>query len=254
MLPQMPLRIGISIAFLILFVLHREWPEVAKDPVTLALLAFALLPWLQPLLKTVKLPGGIEKTLLDLKQEIKATTGAAESAKRKAELAVSGIWASHATMTPTAIDSAQPTKPKLEVLTEEYDHIRATQKSGPARTSAMNAVIREMIEHARDIPDQILVQLLKAAKSGERLIAYASLFGNPRHGLLAELTASVASRESQPFGQYWGPQAVGKNLPAASQELPDAVLSTLAALASTLKPQTDGHSELSRILRQVRGK
>ena len=91
MLPLLPLRIGVSVVSLALVAIHLIFPAIVLDGVTLALTLIALLPWLQPIFKTVKLPGGIELTLQDMKQEIQAAAGAAQSAERKADLAVSGI-------------------------------------------------------------------------------------------------------------------------------------------------------------------
>ena len=251
MLPQLPLRVGISAACLILFVLHRQWPEVAKDPVTLALLAFALLPWLQPLFKTVKLPGGIEITLQDMERKIEKATGAAENADRKAELAVSGI-ASAPTPAPEKEGAIAPGT-LLADLAKQYEDIRATQDSSPARTSAMTSVVRQMIPLSTRLTDSDLTMLLKAKTGGERLIAYAGLYGSPRPKLLEALTVSVTSSETKPFGQYWGLQAIGKNLPKKASEISESVLRALIGFATKQRPGTDRHYAVNESLRQVRG-
>lgn len=251
MLPQLSLRIGISVVCLILFVLHRQWPEVAKDPVTLALLAFALLPWLQPLFKTVKLPGGIEITLQDMERKIEKAAGAAENADRKAELAVSGI--ASAPTPATAAEGAIPPGTLLADLAKQYEDIRETQDSSPARTSAMTAVVRQMIHLAARLTDADLTMLLKAKTGGERLIAYAGLYGSPRPTLLEVLTHSVTSVETKPFGQYWGLQAIGKNLPKKASDISESVLRALIGYEAKQRPGTDRHYAVNEILQQIRG-
>ena len=49
------------------------WPDVKIDGVTLGLLAIALLPWLQPLLKSIELPGGLKVEMQDYEQSISNT-------------------------------------------------------------------------------------------------------------------------------------------------------------------------------------
>lgn len=252
MLPQLPLRIGISVVCLILFWAHRQWPDMTKDPVTLALLAFALLPWLQPLFKTIELPGGFVITLQDMERKIEKAAGAAESAALKAELAVSGITS---TSTQTSLIEATANAPRtsLSELAEQYERIRQTQESGPSRTSAMTAVVRQMIQQAAGVHEEDLRRLLKAETGGERLIAYASLYGNPRPALLEELVSSVTSIEKKPFAQYWGIQAIGKNLPKTASEIPATVLRALTAYEANQRRGTDRHYAVSQILAQVRG-
>lgn len=254
-MPQMSLRIGVTVVSVLLILIHQLAPAIKLDTATLVLIGVALLPWLQPIFKTVKLPGGIEVTLQDMKQEIQTAVGAAQSAERKAELAVSGIVTSPAADLPNAVrnEASPPSAQGLAALAREYEHIRATQRSGASRTNAMTTVVRKMIEHANDVAEQELPGLLKSGAAGDRLIAYASLYGHPRPELLQELTSSVASTENQPFGQYWGLQAISRNLPDQPRNVPSSVLATLSAFSSTIKAGTDRDYELSRILRQLRG-
>jgi hypothetical protein len=248
---QLPLRAGITVTCVVLAVLHRLWPDIAKDPVTLALLALALLPWLQPIFKTIKLPGGIEITLQDMERKIDAAAGAAASASRKADLAVSGITPK-ATAAPVR-ETAITRETALADLARQYDQIRETQDSGPARTSAMTAVVRQMIQHGTGLTDAELRTLLKSDAGGERLVAYASLYGSPQPSLLEPLVASVTKLERKPFGQYWGLQAIGKNLPKKGSDIPHAVIEALTVFESRQRPGTDRHYALTEIFRQVRG-
>ncbi|WP_431825085.1 hypothetical protein [Burkholderia sp. F1] len=250
MLPQLPLRIAVSVVSLSLVAVHLFFPGIVLDGVTLALAVIALLPWLQPIFKTVKLPGGIEITLQDMKQEIQAAVGAAQSAERKADLAVSGIVNPHSVKS----DAASPGTHPLDTLARRYEDIRATMNSGPARTASMTAIVREMVEFAGEVPDETIPELLRSAKAGDRLAAYASLYGRPRPLLVEALVSSVTSREDKPFGQYWGLQAIGRNLPSTARDIPDSVVQDLSAFASRVPPGTDRDHEVQRLLVQIRGR
>ena len=221
------LRITISVICLILVAIHVFFPHVNLDAITLALLVGGALPWLQPILKTIKLPGGIEITLQELKQEIKAAAGAAQSAELKAELAVSSIvpnaGGSSAHHNDVRIDSAQS-------LARQYERIRDEQESGPARTQAMTSVVRRMIESAGSLGEHELLTLLQSKQRGDRLLAYASTYALPQPALLEELITSVTAREDKPFGEYWGLQAIARNLPSGTQ--PALSQSALRALAN----------------------
>jgi len=51
-------RILVTASSLVLLVIRVIWPELGIDPVSLALLAFAVLPWLSTLIKSAEIPGG----------------------------------------------------------------------------------------------------------------------------------------------------------------------------------------------------
>lgn len=61
-------QIGISVVSGLAIIVHLIWPELSIDGVTLTLLAFAILPWLAPLLKALELPGGWKVEFQDLLQ------------------------------------------------------------------------------------------------------------------------------------------------------------------------------------------
>jgi hypothetical protein len=60
----------ISALAVILAVVHIIFPSVAIDTTTLLLLGVAALPWLAPILKSFKLPGGVEVVLRDIEGKI----------------------------------------------------------------------------------------------------------------------------------------------------------------------------------------
>ena len=246
MQPLLPLRVCITVGAAGLALIHILWPDLRIDAITLVLLTAAVLPWLQPILKTLKLPGGFELTMQEMKQEIRIATGAAQSAERKADLVVSGLVASHSS------DPSRTLSPALSDLARRYERIRREDGSGPARTQAMTAVVREMIEQANELPRETLEVLLRAEQPGDRLAAYATLFARPNFLLLAELAGSVARYEDKPFGQYWGLQAIGRNLPAVSEaKIPNTVVADLKSIARRVTEGTDRHKEASKLLNQI---
>ena len=66
MTSQLRTQIAISCGSLLLAGLHLLWPAIRLDAVTLTLLAAAVVPWLLPILKSLKLPGGWEVEFRDL--------------------------------------------------------------------------------------------------------------------------------------------------------------------------------------------
>ena len=70
------LRWVITIGAVILAFLHMIYPNLSIDMITLALVLIAILPWLQPLIKSVELPGGFKVEM----QELNNATEKAEAA------------------------------------------------------------------------------------------------------------------------------------------------------------------------------
>ena len=250
---QTLLRVGISLGSLLLVAIYNWWPELLKlDTTSLALLLVALIPWLQPIFKTIKLPGGFEVTMQELKQEVRAAAGAAQSAERKADLAVS-------TIVPAADSNELRHErvhgtPPLERLSQSYEQIRSEQKSGTTRTQAMTAIVREMIQVAQNLPETDIAPLLRSQRAGDRLAGYAYLYAKPNPALLSQVVYSVTSLEDKPFGEYWGLQAIGRNLTSSpTQTFPESVIRDLVAYSSRVQQGTDRSYELSKILNQMRG-
>lgn len=251
MQPYPILKAAITTGALTVAALHIFVPSVKVDAITVLLLAAAALPWLQPIFRSVKLPGGVEFVLQELKQEIKDASGAAQSAERKADLAVSGVGAGPpGGLTPRPY--ANPNE-RLQTLSRKYVDIRANQVSGSARTQAMAAVVREMIELASSLPELDVVPLLRSKDSGLRLAAYAYLYAapNPRH--FRELVSSVTALEDTPFGQYWGLQAVGRNLGTGiGDSTSEDLCQDLAAFADRIPRGSDRDYEVRKIITQMR--
>ncbi len=196
------LRIGVTFGALILVTLHVWKPDLQIDSITVVLLIVAVLPWVQPLIKSIELLG-VKLELQELKDELADAKGAAESAARKADYLLSG-----ATPTPSievagaqAVDMVGET---FAQLMGAYEHIRATQSSGAARTQAMTAIVRKMIELAPSLQDFDVAETLISPQRGRRLAAYAYLYARPDFQFIEPLVTSVTKLEDKPFGQYWG--------------------------------------------------
>lgn len=58
----------ITLSVLLLALAHLIWPSLTIDAITLALVVIAIIPWLGPLFKSIKLPGGLEVEYKDLEE------------------------------------------------------------------------------------------------------------------------------------------------------------------------------------------
>jgi hypothetical protein len=65
--------------------LHMLLPRLQVDMITVALVAIAALPWLAPILKSVKLPGGLELVLQDIHDKVEAVNVKVEENSDKVE-------------------------------------------------------------------------------------------------------------------------------------------------------------------------
>lgn len=62
------IQISITIAALLLAIVHIIWPTLKIDAITLTLVVVAIVPWLAPLFKSLELPGGIKFEFQELKK------------------------------------------------------------------------------------------------------------------------------------------------------------------------------------------
>lgn len=247
--PYLPLRAAISCLAIGVAVVHIVWPHLQIDAITVTLLSAATVPWLQPIFKSVKLPGGFEVTLQELKNDVQAAAGAAQSAERKADLAVSNLVSAEK---PEAEVAHQPST-ELMRLARKYEQIRAEQTSGAPRTQAMTRLVRDMLASQTQVDETSRRELLLSDRAGDRLAAYVSFISAPDPTMLQALTHSVSEIERQPFGQYWGLQAISRNMPVHSgTNIPPDVLKALERMALRMPEGTDRHYEISKILRSIR--
>lgn len=66
------LKYSITITALCVAIAHIIWPSLKIDAITLALIVIALIPWLSPLFKSLKLPGGWEIQFQEVKEKVEA--------------------------------------------------------------------------------------------------------------------------------------------------------------------------------------
>src|SRR4051794_29649521 len=68
MTPKKRLKLTISISATIIAVVHLLFPKINIDLITVALIALAIVPWLETLFKSVELPGGVKLEFQDLEK------------------------------------------------------------------------------------------------------------------------------------------------------------------------------------------
>jgi hypothetical protein len=240
------LKVGTTIGAVVLAALHLWIPEAKIDAITLALFAIAILPWLQPIFKSVELPGGFKVEMQEIREAVRNASGAAQSAERKAELAVASFsdgGRMKARMAPAE------SRERLDLLAKEYVTIRKAQRSGTARTQAMTEVVREMLDLVPSLNNVDVKALLLSNDAGQRLAGYAYLYAQPDPAYIEALVDSVTSVEDKPFGQYWGLLAIGRAVAnIQGGELPMEVVDELRSLAGRVPAGTDRSYELRKIL------
>jgi hypothetical protein len=64
------LKYIVTLAALFVALAHLIWPKLTIDSITLSLLFIALIPWLSPLFKSLKLPGGWEVQFQEVKEKV----------------------------------------------------------------------------------------------------------------------------------------------------------------------------------------
>ncbi len=247
---NLPLRIGWTIVVLGLGALHLLLPARSVDSITVVLLVIAVLPWAQPLIKSIELLG-VKVELQDLKDRLADVEGATASANRQAQLALATTGPAAPAQAPAVTNASSDDT--LRALAEEYNVIRRDQRSGDARTTAMTAVVRKMIDLVPNLGSFDIATELRSDDRGRRLAAYAVLYARPDATFLSDLVQSVAKREDKPFGQYWGLQAVSRVIATAGNNIPPAVVEQLRACAENLPRGTDRAYVLRRILEGIGG-
>lgn len=254
--------VAITVAAVVVAVIHVAYPGLSIDRVTIGLCVIAILPWLAYLFKSVKLPGGYELVFQDIKREVLEAKGAAQEAKGAAADAANLAQAafSGASAKPAAAQDAAPRPGEAEApeswqaLAERYNEIRQNQKSGAARTEAMTEVVTEMIAGAPGWNNFDVRKSLAEADRGRRLAAYTYLYKRPKFDLLADLISSVTRVEDKPFGQYWGIKSIGKVIGDRKEHdlSPQLVAQLEQFLLTKLHAGTDRYYALSRVLKDLK--
>jgi hypothetical protein len=242
---NLPLKIVVSVMGLLAAIVHVSRPDLRIDSVTIILLVIAVIPWAQPLIKSIELLG-VKLELQQLQEKVAEAKGAAESATRQVglALAVSGNEPQ-----PAVLLDSQAIENEIKQLADEYNHIRDSLPSGNARTRAMTNVVSKMIGIARRTPSFDLESALGSQKRGLRLFGYAFLYERPDAAFLLPLVESVTRVEDKPFGQYWGLQALKRVLPNAPLEMQREAKTRLRVFSERIPAGTDRDYELRQILR-----
>jgi hypothetical protein len=244
------IRLVISITALLIAVIHLNFPS-HMDLIMIGLLVVAIVPWLSPVVKSIEVAGWGKLEFQELSRRVEAAEGAAESAGKKAELAISPISPALISEREILVET-ENSRAELEAQVAEYNKIRDTMEAGSARTTAMTGVVRKMIDLAAELSDLEVKEWLPSENRGQRLAAYARLYGVPNFILLGPLVESVTKIEDKPFGQYWGLQAVTRVLAAYRvPKISRTIIRSLREFGSTLQPGTDRDYELKRILQSL---
>jgi len=64
------LQYGITIAAVVIAILHIIFPNLIIDAITITLLFIALVPWLSPLFKSLEFPGGLKIEFQEMKEQL----------------------------------------------------------------------------------------------------------------------------------------------------------------------------------------
>lgn len=239
-------KAGVTAAALLGVVAHQAgW--IVFDTTTAVLLALAAVPWAAAFVKRFEIANVGKVEFQELSRRIDRAEGAAESAVRKADLAIAPV--------PTRSESRSsgPDSPgaDLRQLAHRYNEVRVTMESGSTRTAAMTTIVKEMIAAAAADPVDV-VSALTSTDQGMRLAAYASIYSHPKDEYLTPLVNAIASEIDRPFGQYWAIQALERVVAESdSHSLPPAAVAALSRYLSNLKPGTDRYYELDNLLRHT---
>jgi hypothetical protein len=183
-----------------------------------------------------------QNTLKALADSAKETAGKAQSALRKAELALSQ---------PLDIsdNNALTAEAKLTKLVEAYNHVRNSMESGNARTSKAVEVIKAMFLLSPHLKTFDVEEALKSSNNGSRISGFAYLYTKPDFKHIDSLVNAIISDPTN-FGQYWGIQALRSVLDTKQGlSLDEKLEDKLIAYYNSLRSDTDRKWELAKILK-----
>ncbi len=200
----------------------------------------AVLPWLAPLLKSIKLPGGLEVELRELRDELDQTKGAVKSAAIQAQIGAAALSA-----------PATGSRERLLALGEKYERIRDSMSSGSTRTGAMTRLLAEMFKEAASIQALDVEPLIASTSRGERLAGIAYAHEHPSPERAEPLVKALVGQEDTPFGQYWVLRALRRIAEGDSRVFAGHLCERLNAYKNRQKPGTDRRYEVTQLLRDV---
>lgn len=158
--------------------------------------------------------------------------------------------------TPSEMETQGIPDPEKELkkLIDQYKDIRKKQEFGWERTMNMTSIVRRMINLSPQLAQFDVYGYLDSEDRGKRLAAYAYLYANPKYVDFEKLVDSVriTIRDYEAFAQYWGLQAISKNLPQKEDKpLSPKVISRLKYFGPMLPRGTDRDYLLRTILSEI---
>jgi hypothetical protein len=247
------LRLAVTAAALAAVVAHHLWPDFKADAFTGILLVVAALPWLAPILKSIKLPGGLEVELRELRAELDQTKGAVKSAALQAQVgAALRAPAPASNGAPVASRAAEAPREALLALGEKYAAIRHDMPSGFRRTELATRVLAEMFKEADALEALELRPLLTSTSAAERLAGIAYAHQHPSPDNAAALVDALLHTEGTPFGQYWALRALRRIAEVDRRVFRGELRTKLIDYRRRQKPGTDRYYEATQLLRDLR--
>jgi len=245
-------RILVTLAAIIFGTVHLFLPQLPIDAVMIALLGIAFFPWLNPLIKSIELPGIGRLELNELRRQVEEASGAAESANQKADFAVAQA------MEPDQIDSRRAGRASASInqefseLAAKFDQVGEPTTTNPVRAAEMIDFISKMISIAPYVRDFDVEKNLNESAPGKRLLAYAYLLARPDPKILMPLVNTLTQLENKDFNQYWAILAVEKIISISDMDkLDPAIYRKLQQYLQELPYGTDRFYELSGIVESI---
>ena len=252
MTTRIRLQCAVSAVAVAAVALHHFWPAFRGDAFTGAFLLVAVLPWLAPLLKTIKLPGGFEVELRELREELDQTKGAVASAAIQAQVGAAALSAPAPATGSHATVEAQSSPAEFIALGTRYEQVRNSMAPGSPRTEAMTRVVAEMLKAAASIRELDIRPLIASSSRGERLAGITYAHEHPASGKAEPLVASLTNIEDTPFGQYWALRALRRIAGVDPRVFAGRLCERLLAYRKKQKPGTDRYYEVTELLREAR--
>jgi hypothetical protein len=237
------LRIGITVIACLVLVGRWFFPQIKVDAVTFGLLVVALLPWLAPIIQSVEVAGVGKIELRDLQEQVQDNALTANAALQKAQ-AATGLARSNQSITQPPAEVNR----RIDDLARQYSEVRRSRATGFARTSATTEIVSQMIALAPHAGPIDIGRALRSQDPGNRLKALCYLYARPDPAYLDELI-DVTSKETQPFLQHWGIQAI-EAITATGVPISETTRSALNNLAKAVTDPQDPSrtAEVRRIL------
>jgi hypothetical protein len=245
------LQFLVTAVALLVVVTHHVWPAFHADAFSGTFLLVAGLPWLAPLLKSIKLPGGLEVELREMREDLDQTKGAVISATIQAQVGAAALSAP-ARAEVAANTGGSFSRESLVALGARYEQVRDSMPSGSMRTEAMTRVLAAMFEQAQAIPNLDVQPLLASASRGTRLAGIAYAHEHPSSERAEVLVKALLDQEDTPFGQYWILRALRRLAAVDSGVFVGQLSERLLAYKDRQRPGTDRQYEITQLLRDLK--